>query len=712
MSNANWMEQQASTIGAVPLRELVLPGTHDSGTYSLNADSPLAPDGGESYGPIIVGAEILGWVIGLIVGAWAAGEITSGEIANLSRAQSLTIYEQLQSGIRYLDIRFCVASGVNLDDVQLSDIYICHGMLGPSAPDVLQQIQQFLAENPKEVVLVDINHVYNWSASAGQALVDGLGTYFGQQLVPADAGLDVTLNQLWGTDQRLIVFCVDPNALSYANGYLWPQSNIESTWHKDAEDLAELGNAMLGEFSNSKIDGKFWVNQGIISPASKVAYVEQGSLESIAEIVTPAVTVWVQELFANLSPSLNIVIVNFCELAPFVEACRAVNQEQAAQNLQWLYLTTNTSQSSLNTSDSLYVSTNAAACGEGQLANGVQIAQSSSFGLTPANQIIPVVRTGTLDPATPSIDAQPASVDNENYVQNKIGKLQLDTTPVLVPEGCRLVGLQLATSTTAGLAQPALVVQELTVKGTPTTVVTAVSNPSVYPPIQASKWYVNTQPLVVPGGVPIRGFRYMTSNQVGCAITNQILPSVCVEVGEAPGLRSSWLPASVSAQPPGGIKESSGTAYMCPGADLMVGMKHSGDENGTTWYYVAPVSVAGNTVYTTDVVETTVSDESAGVYVVAAQVKRQVMVGRQHSDDENGSTTYWFANLYVAGQPDWRLVMGPPRWSAPQKQSSCDFKCPPGFVLTGRQHRGDENGNTVFEYAPIYLVAGGSAAGG
>lgn len=69
------------------------------------------------------------------------------------------------------------------------------------------------------------------------------------------------------------------------------------------------------------------------------------------------------------------------------------------------------------------------------------------------------------------------------------------------------------------------------------------------------------------------------------------------------------------------------------------------------------------------------------------------MVGRQHSGDENGSTRYYCCNLSQSGvQVPRSGICG---WSSGQKESSSNLQClPDGRVMVGRQHSGDENGTT------------------
>lgn len=69
-----------------------------------------------------------------------------------------------------------------------------------------------------------------------------------------------------------------------------------------------------------------------------------------------------------------------------------------------------------------------------------------------------------------------------------------------------------------------------------------------------------------------------------------------------------------------------------------------------------------------------------GMAPAAASPANQFMAGRQHSGDENGNTRYYCCNLNQNGLQIPRS--GSWAWSAGQQESN------------SRQHSGDENGTT------------------
>jgi hypothetical protein len=125
---AQWMEQLVASAPpnhTFTLRDLVLPGTHDSGSGTIGRFKVFS----------------------------AAG-----------RTQNLSLYEQLKAGIRYLDVR--VANGTTGGDDVLS---IWHGCLeGGNLDKSLQGVADFLQEHTKELVVIELVPEYGKKFSANQ----------------------------------------------------------------------------------------------------------------------------------------------------------------------------------------------------------------------------------------------------------------------------------------------------------------------------------------------------------------------------------------------------------------------------------------------------------------------------------------------------------------------------------------------------------------
>lgn len=140
-----------------------------------------------------------------------------------------------------------------------------------------------------------------------------------------------------------------------------------------------------------------------------------------------------------------------------------------------------------------------------------------------------------------------------------------------------------------------------------------------------------------------------------------------------------------------GIKESNGTYYTCPNSKVMVGRQHSGDENGTTYYNCCNAYRSGVQAVPYSLVWSASIKESSGTPYTCPSGK--VLVGRRHSGDENGYTIYQCAYLDFGGLT-YFTDAATCSWSSGQKESSSNYTCAYDRVMAGRQHSGDENGTT------------------
>ncbi|MFJ4714327.1 hypothetical protein [Streptomyces sp. NPDC088785] len=139
--------------------------------------------------------------------------------------------------------------------------------------------------------------------------------------------------------------------------------------------------------------------------------------------------------------------------------------------------------------------------------------------------------------------------------------------------------------------------------------------------------------------------------------------------------------------------------FQAPEHEVLVGRKHDGDETGKTYYRTARVH-QGDGVYltTANVRRSAPVKESAGVRFVAPA--GTVLVGRTHSGDENGSTTYYYADVIDQSGNKVDVVHG--TWSSSVKEYNSSYEAPANQVLVGRWHDNDETGPTQYLTATLY----------
>lgn len=115
------------------------------------------------------------------------------------------ISEQLAIGIRYFDLRICPT--VDARRSSKSPFSFTHGLIGDLVRPKLEEINEFLHENPQEIVLLDFNHFYDFNEKCGhQELIDLIHVVFGEKLCTTAKTIhECTLNYLWQRKQQVIL---------------------------------------------------------------------------------------------------------------------------------------------------------------------------------------------------------------------------------------------------------------------------------------------------------------------------------------------------------------------------------------------------------------------------------------------------------------------------------------------------------------------------
>ena len=128
---SRWMTNMDENLKDIPLMELAIPGSHNSGAYWMDETGPVASDASD-------------YVKGLIVQQPYTREV----LKRYSLTQSMDILSQLNAGVRHLDIRNSVFNGT---------FHVYHAFYGHTLQHVFNQIKTFLDSNPREVVFLGMN---------------------------------------------------------------------------------------------------------------------------------------------------------------------------------------------------------------------------------------------------------------------------------------------------------------------------------------------------------------------------------------------------------------------------------------------------------------------------------------------------------------------------------------------------------------------------
>jgi hypothetical protein len=172
----HWMADLGEKIAGKKLRELVLPASHDAGTYGITPISSFSPD----LAPW--GLNVLRWV--------DLGVLDAEAIISLwARTQVMTVAQQLSAGYRVFDLRVAKSG---------DGLRICHGLYSVKLTEVLNAVRDFSNNNPREIIMLLLWQFVGMSAEDHTTLLKQLKTTFGDRLAPNSLGVNATVQDFWG----------------------------------------------------------------------------------------------------------------------------------------------------------------------------------------------------------------------------------------------------------------------------------------------------------------------------------------------------------------------------------------------------------------------------------------------------------------------------------------------------------------------------------
>ncbi|XP_047703632.1 PI-PLC X domain-containing protein 1-like isoform X3 [Prionailurus viverrinus] len=177
----------------------VSPGSHDTMTYCLDKKLPIA----QSQSWLL---QLLGKVLPCI---------TRPIMLKWSTTQVLGVTEQLDAGVRYLDLRVAhVPEGLE------KNLHFVHMVYTTAlVEDTLKEISEWLESHPQEVVILACRDFNGLTDNLHEYLVACINNIFGDMMCPR--GEVPTLNQLWTRGQQVILSYEEASVVS-RHRELWP----------------------------------------------------------------------------------------------------------------------------------------------------------------------------------------------------------------------------------------------------------------------------------------------------------------------------------------------------------------------------------------------------------------------------------------------------------------------------------------------------------
>ena len=130
------------------------------------------------------------------------GVVFKDVIHRYSVTQKYSLTNQLNHGIRYFDFRVSTKPGTD-------SLHFLHALFGATVESGLREINEFLIEHPREIILMDFNHFYDMNEESHKRLLHLIEKLFKRKLCMFVGVENATLNMLWENNLQVIVFYQD-----------------------------------------------------------------------------------------------------------------------------------------------------------------------------------------------------------------------------------------------------------------------------------------------------------------------------------------------------------------------------------------------------------------------------------------------------------------------------------------------------------------------
>ncbi|XP_046732363.1 PI-PLC X domain-containing protein 1-like [Silurus meridionalis] len=301
---ADWMSQLPLELIDVPLCDLAIPGSHDTMTYCLDQHSPVLLSE-----PRILTLldQMVPCIIRPCIKKWAT-------------TQEMSVSSQLESGIRFLDLRIAHKK----KDSNWT-FYFAHGLYSLlSVKEVLSDVMDWLERHANEVVIIALSAFDDMNPVQHSDLIDFLIQLFGNKLCPKSEM--PSLRTCWTHGYQVILSYADPSGTEHKE--LWPQWDY---WWANESDPNLVISYLEQKKTIGRPDGFFMAGLNL---TEDTRYVLTHLTQSMKSMTLHAYTVlmdWVRKQHpGSRKTCLNIICADFVGISrnEFCEVVIGLNTDR------------------------------------------------------------------------------------------------------------------------------------------------------------------------------------------------------------------------------------------------------------------------------------------------------------------------------------------------------------------------------------------------
>jgi hypothetical protein len=226
----NWMEILSKNFYNYPINMIILPGTNQSGSYDIKFEGNYNNDYKRKYlGKICSKVKFIGNII-----------------KNWKLKQNISIFDQLNKGIRYLDLK------ISYDELE-DNYYISDGWKFVKLDIVLCDIALFMNMNKNEIIIlkISLDNKNDITFKINDNAIQKIKLILGNLLLPKTYhNILPTYKEMIKQKKRIILFYF--HIKKTIDDYIWPSTSLFIPWN-DKSELLSIKNNLSNMMDSSKI---------------------------------------------------------------------------------------------------------------------------------------------------------------------------------------------------------------------------------------------------------------------------------------------------------------------------------------------------------------------------------------------------------------------------------------------------------------------------
>jgi len=252
VSYCDWMTQHKAVLSNLPINQVPMLGSHDSGSCDIHVGSEPC----HGY---------------LTHSGHHINRKAHAKDVESAICQSASIMDQLLSGVRCLDMRTAYQDG----QYWTSHMWMSTRYSGKNG--VFAQIKTFLKHHPDEIIIMRMEHCYsetdNMTEDELSAWFARVRAEFHDKLVPVGDFSRTTLGNIWAGPGRIII--VGDSSADYSDKkVVWDETDMDNRWMDvpDPDVLCADLTKILTEWQNGTNIRQLHVLQAMVTAGHKLEF--------------------------------------------------------------------------------------------------------------------------------------------------------------------------------------------------------------------------------------------------------------------------------------------------------------------------------------------------------------------------------------------------------------------------------------------------------